>query len=87
MSPDPLVEIYDVKVDLCGKAYGNIHGKILFDCTTYDTYIFDHDKESAIMIHKKVTYRYYTTNLYPPITYPFSHSLPQHLFLLGFLAV
>ena len=62
MYPDPLVEIYDVKVDLCGKAYGNIHGKILFDCTTYGTYIFDHDKESAIMIHKKVTYRYYITN-------------------------
>ncbi|KAF3322807.1 jasmonate-induced protein-like protein [Carex littledalei] len=51
--PDPLVEIYDVKVDLCGKTYGKIHGKILFDCTTYNTYLFDHDKESALVIHKK----------------------------------
>ncbi|XP_078160339.1 uncharacterized protein LOC144555785 [Carex rostrata] len=51
--PDPLVEIFDVKVDLCGREYGKIHGKILFDCTTHGTYIFDHDKESAIMIHKK----------------------------------
>ena len=56
--PDPLVEIFDVKVDLYGKEYGKIHGKILFDCTTYGTCIFDHDKESAIMIHKKVTYKY-----------------------------
>ncbi|XP_078159952.1 uncharacterized protein LOC144555482 isoform X2 [Carex rostrata] len=50
---DVLIEVYDVKVDLCGKASGNIHGTIIMDCTTYLIYLFNRDKESALMIHKK----------------------------------
>ncbi|XP_078151843.1 uncharacterized protein LOC144547100 isoform X2 [Carex rostrata] len=52
---EPLIEVYDVKVDLCGKTktYGNIHGKIILDCMCYRTYLFNLDKQSALMIDKK----------------------------------
>ena len=57
---EPLIEVYDVKVDLCGKTktYGNIHGKIILDCMCYRTYLFNLDKQSALMIDKKVTIHY-----------------------------
>jgi hypothetical protein len=56
---DILIDFYDVKVDLCGKMSGNVHGKILMDCTSFLIHLFDRDKESALMIHNKVTAIHY----------------------------
>ncbi|KAJ3685333.1 hypothetical protein LUZ61_014497 [Rhynchospora tenuis] len=50
---DALVEVYDVRVHLHRKIPGNIHGSVRLDCQCFRPFLFNRDKEHALMIQEK----------------------------------